>query len=179
MIPLSELTRELKEALEKATGLGEAALYLDGSSVRQSIAFRDGEVVDLKWWSHSTDDRFQPLCAAIILLLNNAEALLDAVEERDAEIQRLIAKAEEWRQAQVATALELACERGRPPPPPVQAGWRPIEEAPLDEWLLLWANGCRIGTKQAKYGIWAGPGGGFHPTHWMPLPAAPNAEGTS
>ena len=70
--------------------------------------------------------------------------------------------------------------------------WQPIETAPVRpfneaEWftahsnpLLLW-NGHyhQIGsyhyTRKGK-GVWQAEGRAAHPTHWMPLPLAPNKQ---
>lgn len=66
--------------------------------------------------------------------------------------------------------------------------WRPMETCPPFEfdqanWFkdgpryLLWVGHCTIGsygyTEKGK-GRWRNHFGNIHPTHWMPLPEAPN-----
>ena len=71
------------------------------------------------------------------------------------------------------------------------AGWQPIETAPIqpfvkEAWykdspkLLLWTDHyCVLGgygyTEKGK-GRWRSWAGNISPTHWMPLPVAPNAR---
>lgn len=50
-------------------------------------------------------------------------------------------------------------------------GWRPIESAPRDGAPIdLWVPGIGRVTDEWWDGGWGVPGG---PTHWLPLPSAP------
>lgn len=58
------------------------------------------------------------------------------------------------------------------------AGWRPIETAPKEGWILLgWFKGCRdmqLGYWHKYHGQWRGHRDAcwFGATHWHPLPEA-------
>ena len=69
--------------------------------------------------------------------------------------------------------------------------WRPIDTCPpfpfdKETWFkdgpryLLWVGGyCTIGSygyTQKGKGRWRNYLGSIHPTHWMPLPEAPNVK---
>lgn len=64
-------------------------------------------------------------------------------------------------------------------------GWQPIETAPKDG-THIWlgdSGGVVTGYWSPVYGGWRcdwdmGRGDGKKPTHWRPLPAPPNAEGS-
>lgn len=58
--------------------------------------------------------------------------------------------------------------------------WRPIETAPLGDWVLVWAPGSNVRdaclTSLGGKPRWLeGPGEWLRiePTHWAPLPAPP------
>ena len=62
-------------------------------------------------------------------------------------------------------------------------GWRPIEEAPANEWLLVYEPAELVGSKLPPVSVALRRGGSefwvtakstiLSPTHWRPLPAAP------
>jgi hypothetical protein len=58
-----------------------------------------------------------------------------------------------------------------------ESPWRSMESAPLGVHVLLWAPlhvGRPIIAFKASNGAWQWSGRVvYHPTHWMPLPAAP------
>lgn len=72
----------------------------------------------------------------------------------------------------------------------VEQGWRTIETAPRDQWLYVWHAGhrwLRIGSRFRTFGPrwyfsgnFPGPAqytdGDDAPTHWRPLPAAPQED---
>ena len=70
----------------------------------------------------------------------------------------------------------------------VQSRWQPIETAPNDgKQFICWNGnemailnqppGCAIGRWHKTSGKWNGGFVSFDkPTHWMPIPEAPNAE---
>lgn len=54
--------------------------------------------------------------------------------------------------------------------------WKPIETAPLNEWVLVYYIGAMEGVSIALLdGVWVDWDGDVYgkPTHWMPMPAAP------
>ena len=58
--------------------------------------------------------------------------------------------------------------------------WQPIETAPKDgSFILLATPKGRIadGFWSPVYGVWSWPYVMIEPTHWMPLPERPNAQG--
>ena len=62
-----------------------------------------------------------------------------------------------------------------------RTAWQPIETAPHGEWVLVYGTRFRAALPSVEparldeYG-WADKGGySVRPTHWMPLPAAPEA----
>ena len=58
--------------------------------------------------------------------------------------------------------------------------WQPIETAPKDgSFILLASPKGRIadGFWSLVYGVWSWPYVMVEPTHWMPLPERPNAQG--
>jgi len=55
------------------------------------------------------------------------------------------------------------------PRPPSE--WQPIETAPKDQEILVWAHG--IGQWVSKFAWWD-CGAHRKPTHWMPLPEPPH-----
>jgi hypothetical protein len=68
-----------------------------------------------------------------------------------------------------------------------QGGWRPIETAPKNIYALLWVD-VEVGAPLIVQGCWFEvcgcergwidtDGNVIQATHWMPLPAAPNAGG--
>jgi len=85
---------------------------------------------------------------------------------------------------------------------PQEGGWRPIESAPKDGTVFAAASTSRYGelydsASRKPYVAWWAPGGDFsepgwarevfngrtsnhvaYPTHWMPLPTPPTAEGS-
>ncbi len=98
------------------------------------------------------------------------------------------AKAEEWRQAQITTSLELATCRDQLSILKGRVEWRDIKDAPRDgtEFLALDATGAmyRLGWEResADEGYWIAHCGQPvveppSPTHWQPLPAPPLLEG--
>ena len=57
--------------------------------------------------------------------------------------------------------------------------WQPIATAPKDgTFVLLATPKGRIadGNYQQRYGVWSWPYVVVNPTHWMPLPPAPQAQ---
>lgn len=58
--------------------------------------------------------------------------------------------------------------------------WQPIETAPKNgSFILLATPKGRIadGFWSPAYGVWSWPYVMIEPTHWMPLPERPNAQG--
>jgi hypothetical protein len=57
-------------------------------------------------------------------------------------------------------------------------GWRPIETAPKDVWVLVWTPTRSTVAYRKAEGSWRDVGGGLFiaPTHWMPLPPPPTEE---
>ncbi len=66
----------------------------------------------------------------------------------------------------------------------IVSGWQPIETAPKDGTIILgyWLGGkhdCAIHATKFWVGRWWEPNEDYpqsEPTHWMPLPAAPQKE---
>jgi hypothetical protein len=62
-----------------------------------------------------------------------------------------------------------------------RTGWQPIETAPLDEWVLVYAatahglGGFICTARHHSDGGWC-VDELRHTTHWMPLPEPPHAE---
>lgn len=81
--------------------------------------------------------------------------------------------------------MERACERQNRPLKET-VGWRPIETAPRDgRQVLIFVNGlvrqARFSTHRRAKTNWIVCWDGHYsassnPTHWMPLPEAPNAQ---
>jgi len=76
-----------------------------------------------------------------------------------------------------------------PAPSLTQAGWMPIESAPKDDSVLLYAPPAPIYAGRKRLGLLGEPQQDVHawrcdssgrfanPTHWMPLPQSPKDQG--
>lgn len=88
-----------------------------------------------------------------------------------------------WRPADVPTEGVAAIQtRGKDDSPPALSrpsveGWRPIEEAPKGECLLVWWDKGHHFATLYNDGRWYSEGEEIHPTHYRPLPSPPTGGG--
>lgn len=80
-------------------------------------------------------------------------------------------------QSRIYMDLKAACAASTAP-----ERWQPIETAPADTAILIYAQGYRVAHFNSMAKRWIGYGANAEthilntwakPTHWMPLPAAP------
>lgn len=108
----------------------------------------------------------------------------DAVEKARRGLRALSLEAPEPVVRDLTALVESAFAALRSPQEDAGDGWRPIEAAPKDGTrIICW--GPRLSVAECEWRpAWAGyPAGWYrsnqppevHPTHWMPLPAPPEA----